>query len=251
MRVDFCIPIKNEARTLAENLNRLAAYLEGGAQNYQWRIIGVINNSTDDSLAVCQQYEKILPLRIVCFTASGPGKGRAIKEGWRASNADILAFMDADLAVGLEAIPDLIDPIIKQEADLVIGSRFLPGAKAERSRRRAWVSKGYILLSRFFIGHKLTDIQCGFKAIRRKNFLKIERFLRDDFWFLDTELAVIAAISGAKIKEVPVNWQENRTNKNKSSIRLWQDSCHFIINLWRLRLRLSGIKNYYKDFSND
>lgn len=242
MRIDFCVPIKNEAATLDKNLAKLSSFLKSSLKDHQWRIVGVINNSTDDSWQICRRQEETDPLRLVCLTASGPGKGRAIKEAWRASNAEILAFMDADLAVGLESIPDLINPLISQEADLVIASRFLPEAKIERSRRRAWMSQGYIIFSRLILGHHQSDLQCGFKAIKRRTFLRIENFLQNDFWFLDTELVILSGLIGAKIKEIPVNWQENRHGQNKSSIKIWRDSVCFILDLWRLKQRLPFIK---------
>ena len=113
--------------------------------------------------------------------------------------------MDADLAVDLEATKHLILPIINQEADLVVGSRFLQDSLAQRSKRRGFLSRSYVIFSNFILNHQQTDIQCGFKAIKKEAFQQIEKYLQDDYWFFDTELVVLARLANLRIKTIPLN----------------------------------------------
>ncbi len=243
MRVDFCLPIKDEADILEKNILQLILYLESKNFSFTWKIIGVINGSNDNSELILANLKEKLPTKIDYLNIQEPGKGRAIRTGWYNSEADILAFMDADLAVSLEALNSLIEPILNKEADLVIGSRFVPGASASRSWRRGLISKSYILLSQFILHHKILDIQCGFKAISKDSFRKLDNLLTDDNWFFDTELVVLAKRMGLRVREIAVTWTENRVGSKKSNIRIISDSWRFLKCLLVFRRRLKTLKN--------
>jgi len=247
MKVDFCLPIRNEAKVLEANILKVIAYLEGLNLDYDWRIIGIVNGSNDDSFNILCKLKENLPNKIDCLNIIEPGKGRAIKACWRQSQADILVFMDADLAVSLSGLELLLEPILHKQADLVIGSRFIKGATAERSWQRGIISKSYALFSQFILSHNKSDLQCGFKAIRRDAFYKIDKFLEDDFWFFDTELVILAVLAGLQIKEIPVVWRENRQGKEKSNVNVLQDSWSFIYKILSFRKRLMSIKKYLRN----
>ncbi|HZJ40907.1 MAG TPA: glycosyltransferase [Candidatus Saccharimonadales bacterium] len=244
MKVDFCIPIKNETQVLEVNLLKLLTYLENLKVEYSWKIIGAVNGSNDDSTTILRRLKDRFPDKIDYLEITEQGKGRAIKTCWRQSDADVLAFMDADLAVSLMSLSQLIDPILEGRADLVVGSRFMPGAVANRSWQRGLVSKSYALFSRVIMGHDKSDLQCGFKAISRSVYQKIDKFLKDDLWFLDTELVVLSELIGARILEIPVSWQENRQGKSKSNINILKDSWSFVLKILIFRRQIAKIKKY-------
>ena len=119
MLVDFCLPVKNEEKILTENIKRLNNYLIARSWPFSWQIVILLNNCNDNS----EKITKFLTAenqRIKSLIIDAPGKGRALKSYFSKSRADILVFMDIDLAVSLENIPALIEPLIKQEKDLVI-----------------------------------------------------------------------------------------------------------------------------------
>ncbi len=244
MKVDFCLPIRNEAPVLEVNILKIFRHLESLKTDYEWKIIGAVNGSSDNSVAILKKIKLQFPDKIDYLEIAVAGKGRALKACWRQSTADILAFMDADLAVSLTGTSRLIEPLIENRADLVIGSRFVEGASAQRSWQRGLISKSYALFSRIVLGHDKSDLQCGFKAINRETFKKIDRFLQDDLWFLDTELVVLSGLAGARILEIPVSWQENRNGKSKSNINVLKDSWSFILKILVFRKQLSKIKKY-------
>jgi len=247
MKIEFCLPIKNEAGVLQYNLRTLLDYLNLEFKDFDWQIIGVVNGSTDNSYQILQDFERFEPDKVKSLLIKESGKGRALKTAWRKSQADILVFMDADLAVDLEGAKRLILPLINNEADLSLGSRFLKDSDSKRSRRRGILSWGYVLFSKALLKHQQTDIQCGFKAIKKESFMAIEQYLQDDHWFFDTELVTLVKLSGGRLKEIPVKWRENRVGLKKSNIKVFQDSCRFAWNVVCFKRRLNKIKKYLND----
>ena len=81
-------------------------------------------------------------------------------------------------------------------------------------------------------------MQCGFKAIKLEQFKKIVNLIKDDYWFFDTELVIFSKLNNLKIKEIPVDWEENRYEKRKSKVNILRDSFGFLKNLIKLKLRL-------------
>ena len=132
----------------------------------------------------------------------------------------------------------------------MIGSRLAAGARAERSWWRAFNCRVYNFLSRRLLGHDFFDLQCGFKAIRAETFKNLADLMKDDQWFFDTELVVWTRRVGYKIKEIPVNWQENRYAKRASRVKVWRDAGHFFLNLLALRRRLKAEPARSRLFNN-
>jgi glycosyltransferase involved in cell wall biosynthesis len=244
MLIDFCLPVKNEERILRDNALKLKDFLAGIKPDYGWRIVIIVNGSNDASFSIAQNLASDYPDLFLARVLPSGGKGLALKAYFQESPADILAFMDIDLAVSLENIPSLLEPILKDEADLAIGSRLLSGSRTDRSWWRGLSSQGYNYLARLFFNHGVHDLQCGFKAMKRDLFHRLYDYFLDDKWFFDTELIVFASRLGYRIVEVPVDWEESRYAVRKSKIKVLSDGCLFLRNLFGLRKRLRTIKKY-------
>jgi putative flippase GtrA len=78
-----------------------------------------------------------------------------------------------------------------------------------RSARRELISRGYNHLLRAVLRARFSDAQCGFKAVRRDAVRDLLPGVRDEEWFFDTELLVLAQRRGLRIHEVPVDWVED------------------------------------------
>ena len=237
MLIEFCLPVHNEEKIIEPNILRLYNYCNNQNYNFDWQIIIINNGSSDEtgniSRGIIQKYNKIK-----LFNISQPGKGGALKAYWSATKADTIIYMDIDLAVSLENINLLIKPIQNNEADLVIGSRLLPNSKVKRSFLREWSSRTYNWLSRFILNHNFSDMQCGFKAIKTKPLKKYSNHILDDKWFFDTELIFYFHHFSARIKEIPVDWQEERYDMRKSKLNIFSNGIRFVFNLIRLRQRI-------------
>jgi len=239
MKIDFIIPIYNEEQLLEKNIIKLFNFLNSQNYNFYWEIKIIINGSSDSSADIAQKISE-KEEKIKTMIIKEKGKGRAIKEAIEKSFADYIIYMDIDLAVSLENINDLIDEI-KNNYDLIIGSRLLSSSQRERSWIKDLSSKAYIFLSKIILHHNFSDLQCGFKAIKRNSFNEINNLIEDKGWFFDTEILIFSQKNRFKTKEIAVNWSENRYEKRKSKIKLFQDSINFTINLIKLKKRLKNI----------
>lgn len=140
------------------------------------------------------------------------GRGRALNRAFKASHGDILGYIDVDLATDMKHVKELIQSI-RDGYDFATGSRMLPESNVKRSLKRGFASKGFNFLTRIFLGSRLYDHQCGFKAFKRESLFKIMDTVKDTHWFWDTELFVRGQRSGFKVREFPVEWKHSGTTK--------------------------------------
>src|ERR1700686_2941950 len=117
--------------------------------------------------------------------------------------------MGVDLSTRLESLSALIAPLLAGSSDITIGSRLIRGARVTRSPQREVISRAYNLLLRTVLHPRFRDAQCGFKAIRAQVARDLVPMVRDQGWFFDTELLVIAQRTGFRIHEIPVEWVED------------------------------------------
>jgi len=242
MKVDFCLPIYNEEKILEKNVLKLLNYCSAQQFNFDWKITIVSNGSSDSSSTIGEKLKAENSDKINFINIKTPGRGQALKTYWLKSPADIVVYMDIDLAVSLDEIPRLIQPIINKTFDLLVGSSLMPESKIKRSFIRELSSQSYNFLSRVILKHNFSDMQCGFKAVKAEVFKKIAPYIKDTKWFFDTELIIFTKIFGYKIKEIPVNWSENRYDERESKVNMFKDSFKFLYNLIALKIRLANIK---------
>jgi hypothetical protein len=114
--------------------------------------------------------------------------------------------MDVDLSTDLRALLPLVAPLVSGHSDLAIGTRLAHGARVVRGPKRELISRGYNHLLHATLRARFSDAQCGFKAVRRDALQGLLEDVRDDAWFFDTELLVLAQRRGLRIHEVPVDW---------------------------------------------
>jgi putative flippase GtrA len=117
--------------------------------------------------------------------------------------------MDVDLSTDLAALLPLIAPVLSGHSDVAIGTRLLPSARVVRGSKREVISRGYNALLRTTLGVGFSDAQCGFKAIRSDCAQRLLPLVKDDGWFFDTEMLVLAERAGLRIHEVPVDWVDD------------------------------------------
>jgi len=246
MKIEICLPTYNEERILKANVFKILAYLEAepffkdGAPAGNWRVVLLINGSYDRSLLIAQELQTKFPSLVEIENSDLAGKGRAIKDYCQKSPADLVAYMDCDLAVDLTDLPELLRPLIEDKADLVLGSRLLSASKTDRSWYRDLISWVYNFLSRKILNHNFSDCQCGFKAFRLKDFRNLADQIQNGNWFFDTELLVFFQRAGLRIKEIPIDWKEARYQARKSKVRVFRDGFSFLNNLIKLRRRLDS-----------
>ena len=127
--------------------------------------------------------------------------------------------MDVDLSTDLAAFPPLIDSLIDSEYDVAIGSRLKQGAQVQRGMKREIISRSYNLIIKLMFWNKFSDAQCGFKAITRRAVREIVPLIKDQAWFFDSELLLLAERMGYRIFEVPVKWADDPDSRVKIASR--------------------------------
>ncbi|HEY7136660.1 MAG TPA: glycosyltransferase [Acidimicrobiia bacterium] len=206
-RVEVVVPVYNEEAQLAASVTRLHDYLEQTFP-FGWTITIADNASGDRTWEIaCELAATMTNVRAVCI--SQKGRGRALRAVWSGSDADVVAYMDVDLATGLDALLPLVAPLLSGHSDVAIGTRLASGARVVRGPKRELISRAYNLIVRTTTGNRFSDAQCGFKALRADVARRLLPLVEDDAWFFDTELLVLAERNGLRIHEVPVDWVDD------------------------------------------
>jgi len=201
--VEIVVPVYNEEDDLPSTVRRLHTYLRGFP--FTTLITIADNASTDATLRYAVALADELPgVRVVHLDAKG--RGRALREVWAASTAQVVAYMDVDLSTDLAALLPLVAPLMSGHSDVAIGSRLSRSARVARGPKRELISRCYNLLLRTALRARFSDAQCGFKAMRADCARALLPYVHDTGWFFDTELLVLAERSGLRIAEVPVDW---------------------------------------------
>jgi putative flippase GtrA len=212
-QVEIVVPVRNEERDLAPSVRRLVAYLRASFPRQagvplRATVTIADNGSTDRTWpaarALAQEFCEVEAVRL-----AEAGRGRALRAVWSASGADVLAYMDVDLSTGLNALLPLLAPLLSGHSDLAIGTRLARGARVVRGPRRELISRCYNALLHATLGTGVSDAQCGFKAIRADRARELLPRVRDNGWFFDSELLVLAERAGLRIHEVPVDWTDD------------------------------------------
>ncbi len=238
-KIIIVIPAYNEETIISQTIFSLEYFCQKNMANYDWRIVIADNNSTDRTAEIVRKSEEKSNGRIIYKFIPQKGKGVAVKESWKDFDADIYVFMDADLATDLSALPVLVKEL-KNGNDLVIGSRFAKGSSAKRPIIRKITSGVFSLVTRLMFGLKIKDYPCGFKGVNKNVIKNILPLVKNDAWFFDTELVIRSAISGMKIKEIPVIWQDRDRNKSKSRVSILKVTKEYLRELLKLKRELNN-----------
>jgi putative flippase GtrA len=192
---------------LVASVTRLHRYLTASFP-FPFRITIADNASTDRTWPLARELAGRLP-QVAAVHLDLKGRGRALRQVWSGSDAEVLAYTDVDLSTDLAALLPLVAPLVSGHSDLAIGTRLHRGARIVRGPKREAISRAYNLLLRATLQTGFSDAQCGFKAIRADAARVLLPLVRDGDWFFDTELLVLAERAGLRIHEVPVDWVED------------------------------------------
>jgi glycosyltransferase involved in cell wall biosynthesis len=202
MRIVVIIPALNEERSLPRVLADIP-------RPFAEEVVVADNGSTDRTAAVARAGGATV------VSEPRPGYGRACLAGIAAvaSNPpDIVVFVDADYSDRPAEMTALVDPILSDQADLVIGSRVLgkrePGALAPHARWGNWLATGLIQL---LYGVRFTDLG-PFRAVRYSTLLALD--MKDKNYGWTAEMQAKAARGGIRSTEVPVSYHR-RIGKSK------------------------------------
>jgi glycosyltransferase involved in cell wall biosynthesis len=224
--MELIIPACNEERSIGQVLAEVPA-------DYYARILVVDNGSTDRTAAVARAAGAVV------LNEPRRGYGRACLRAVAAIEADtaIVVFMDADASDVPHEAAALLQPILDDRADLVIGSRVLGRAEAGALQpHQRFGNRLATAAIRLLYGHRYSDLG-PFRAIRASSLRLLD--MRDPGYGWTVEMQTKALRRGLRVAEVPVSYRR-RVGESKISGRLWPSITAGIKILWTIaRLRVS------------
>src|SRR5438270_10289709 len=177
-------------------------------------IIFVDDGSTDGTREKIRALTTAHRVRLIERDGAERGLAGAIIAGANASSADVLVVMDADLSHPPEKIPALLHPILTNEADLVIGSRYIPGgATPDWPAWRRFLSRVASALAYPLTG--VHDSMGGFFAIRREFLL---RFAKQAAGFKIVFETIVRGRKTLRVREVPIVFRDRVRGISKMSL---------------------------------
>jgi len=194
-KVSIVIPCFNEGGTVAEVIGKILQVRFG----YEKEIIVVDDGSTYGSDQIIKTFSQV---KLVA-RETNRGKVAAIRTCIETAYGDVLVIQDADMEYRPSFLPELVDPIFKREADVVIGSHFL-GQVEGMSRTHAFGNKVLSWTASLLTGKAVTDVMTGRKAFRT-SLLKEMRLESREFE-IEVELIARAAKRRARISEIPITY---------------------------------------------
>lgn len=222
MTFDVTIPVLNEEETLERQLRILYGFLQKNFPgNGQWRIVVADNGSTDRTPQIAEALGHELP-EVTLVRVPEKGVGLALKTSWTQSKADIVGYMDLDLATDLNHFIQAYHALSTEGFEIVYGTRLHRKSRViGRTLKREITSRVFNFMLRTYLGTRFSDGMCGFKWLRRE-FVPIlmEGGAVSDGWFFSTELLAVAEWKGLKICELPVKWSDDTTGSKVDIPRL-------------------------------
>jgi len=205
--VSAIIPVFNDRPSLEIALSSSLETLSAISDRFE--IIVAEDGSTDGSTEFVRQFAAQDSRIRLLHHDERQGRGRALNRAIQEARGTIVCYYDVDLATDMKHLPALISAI-RDGSDISTGSRLLPDSDIARTEGREIASRSYNFLVRLFLGSRVFDHQCGFKAFNRERILPLLPMIRSNHWFWDTEILVRAQRAGYRVTEFPVRWRAGK-----------------------------------------
>ena len=204
MKVSLVIPAYNEELAIKKVVDE--------ALDYADEIIVVDDGSKDNTARIVRQNFSDNPKVKLIRHKTNQGKADALRTGVSNATGDIVVFTDADDTYPCKHIPELAAEIKRSNADVVIGSRFMPHPPNNMSFTHVMGNKLFSGLVSYISSAEITDSQSGMRAFKREIFPEIDVKARSLEY--EPKATARAAKLGYKIKEIPIEYRK-RIGKSK------------------------------------
>jgi len=213
MKVSVILPTKDEEENIRDLIEKCKKILD----NFEYEII-VVDDSKDRTPEIAESMGAKVVRKV-------RGYGSAYIEGFKVAKGDYIVMLDADGSYDPCEIPRLLEPLIKGDADFVIGSRFkgriMPKAMPWHHR---YIGNPLLTkIMNILFKTKITDAHSGMRAIKREALLKLS--LKCPGMEFASEMIIEAARKGLRITEVPITYYPR---KGRSKLRSFRDGWRHI-----------------------
>jgi glycosyltransferase involved in cell wall biosynthesis len=213
MKLSVVIPCFNEKNTITDVIKAVKA------SPISCEIIIVDDYSTDGTRELLQSHVES-QVDLVIYHSRNRGKGAALRSGFAAATGDIVIVQDADLEYDPQEYPAIIEPILRNKADVVYGSRFMGSGPHRVVYFWHMVGNQFLTtLSNMFTNINLTDMETCYKAFRREVIQAIK--IEENRFGFEPEVTAKVSKMGCRIYEVGISYY-GRTYQEGKKIN-WKD----------------------------
>jgi glycosyltransferase involved in cell wall biosynthesis len=223
MKLSVIIPVFNEKNTILEILDRV----EKVKLDLEKEIIIIDDFSTDGTRELLKELEE---KHKIIYQEKNLGKGAAVKKGFLETNGDIIIIQDADLEYDPKEYNKLLEPILKGEAKVVFGSRFL-NKHYPRYKLFYFGNKMLSFLFSVLYGQKVSDMETCYKVFIKEVLKGIE--IKSNRFNFEPEITAKIIKAGYKIKEIPISYLSRSFSEGKKIN--WRDGISAIFSLIKYR----------------
>jgi glycosyltransferase involved in cell wall biosynthesis len=206
--IAILVPCHNEELTVAEVVRQFKTQLPDA-------VIYVFDNRSSDRTT-----EKALEAGAVVATENRLGKGYVVQAMFEQIDADVYVLVDGDATYPAADVHGLLRPVLRGEADMVVGSRLHDESQSEFRWSNRLGNRIFLRVVNWIFNVRLTDILSGYRVFSRR-FVKTVPLFSPGFE-IETELTIKALDRGFRVVEVPVNLI-NRPQGSHSKIRHMRD----------------------------
>ncbi len=223
LKLSVILPSLNEEAAIASVISEIRICLPQAE-------IYLFDNDSDDNTA---NIAREMGVRV--FVETQRGKGNVVRRMFADVDADIYVMIDADGTYDLSSIQQLLDLVVKENADMVVGTRMAQYDKSDSPAGHRFGNWMLTSLLNVFFNVNLKDILSGYRVFSRR-FVKTAPILAKGFE-IETVLTVHALESRAVIREVPINYRsrieggESKLNTIRDGIRIFSTLFFLIKNV--------------------
>jgi len=241
--IEITIPVLNEENTLDKQVRKVCDYIKNNITDLGLIHIILADNGSQDNTpiigrALTDELDCVKYIRL-----EEKGVGRALKASWGGSIADIVGYMDLDLATDLTYLRPALEMLLFDRADLVSGSRLLNGATVKgRSRIRNFTSRSFNYIVKIIFQSSFSDGMCGFKFLKKSCLDSLFQLgAQSDGWFFATEILITGEYFGYRVKDLAVEWTDDPNTK----VRIGKLTIEYLLAMKKLRSKLKKRNGSY------
>jgi glycosyltransferase involved in cell wall biosynthesis len=209
------VPALNEEKTVSATLTRVLEVFD--REKIDGEVILVDDASADRTGTLADEIAgKDRRARVIHRSGGKKGNlGSSLREGFRNARGEYVIVLDCDLSHDPADIPKLLRR--RDEADIIVGSRYVKGGTADMPLQRVILSRTYNFIAKALLGLSIRDVTTGYKLYKKK--MLDDLGLQSDGFGVQVEIIVKAHLKGYTAKEVPIHY----TRSDKKSTLIYRE----------------------------
>jgi len=236
MEVSLIIPMYNEEDNVLITLNEVKKVLET-YPSYQ--IVAVDDGSSDQTLALLEEYASENPELVILKHPVNMGMGRALRTGFEKAEGDVIITLDADLSYDPKYITELIQELHENHLDIVIGSQYMAGGETEDIPFiRLFISKMANKIVGYALDKNISTVTGILRAYRKEVIDSIE--IEATGTEINPEILSKAIAIGFEVREIPVKLKGRKLGESKVQFRSTTIS-HLLFTFYEKPMILFGV----------